>query len=87
MRNHQHLRRTLQKQGDITAEWLETLREQASVCPLCAVNLTDFDASLGSHKNLDHIIPVGVGGTHTMDNVRYICRTCNTKRPKDGSDT
>lgn len=26
------------------------------------------------------------GGLHIMKNVRYICRRCNLKRPKDGSD-
>jgi hypothetical protein len=37
-------------------------------------------------KQLDHIIPIVLGGTHTIGNVRIICRTCNLSRPKDGSD-
>jgi hypothetical protein len=37
-------------------------------------------------KELDHILPRGVGGTHTHGNVRIICRSCNLKRPKDGRD-
>jgi hypothetical protein len=32
------------------------------------------------------MVPLGVGGTHTIGNVRIICRTCNLRRPKDGSD-
>lgn len=37
-------------------------------------------------KQLDHILPLNIGGTHTVGNVRIICRTCNLARPKDGSD-
>jgi 5-methylcytosine-specific restriction endonuclease McrA len=41
---------------------------------------------LPNSKELDHIVPLGVGGTHTVGNVRIICRDCNLRRPKDGSD-
>lgn len=35
---------------------------------------------------IDHIIPLNIGGTDIRENVRVICRTCNLTRPKDGSD-
>jgi 5-methylcytosine-specific restriction endonuclease McrA len=47
--------------------------------------MTD-ESNQPNSKHLDHIIPVVMGGTHTMGNVRIICRTCNLSRPKDGSD-
>jgi 5-methylcytosine-specific restriction endonuclease McrA len=37
-------------------------------------------------KELDHMIPLNAGGTHTIGNVRIICRSCNRQRPHDGSD-
>jgi hypothetical protein len=58
---------------------------KAKRCPLCSVKLEDAPF-LPASKELDHIIPINVGGTHTIGNVRIICRLCNQKRPKDGSD-
>lgn len=29
---------------------------------------------------MDHVIPLAVGGTHTMDNVRCCCRQCNSEK-------
>ncbi|WP_176737962.1 HNH endonuclease [Micromonospora inyonensis] len=58
---------------------------KARRCPLCAVRMTD-QPYLPASKELDHIVPLGVGGTHTIGNVRIICRACNLKRPKDGGD-
>jgi hypothetical protein len=51
----------------------------------CGIELTDIPFLLNS-KELDHIIPLNIGGTHTIGNVRIICRKCNSSRPKDGSD-
>jgi hypothetical protein len=78
-------RRTAQRFTDITAAFERQLRKQAQCCPLCATRLTDAPHHPNS-KNLDHIVPICMGGTHTMGNVRIICRTCNLTRPKDGSD-
>ncbi len=35
----------------------------------------------GSNKNLciDHIIPVRLGGKSTLENMRVLCKSCNTK--------
>ncbi|WP_224737895.1 HNH endonuclease [Psychrobacter sp. 28M-43] len=53
-----------------TADW---------TCYLCG-NLTP-EVLRGSYDNrapeLDHIIPLSKGGTHTMDNVACCCRKCN----------
>lgn len=71
--------------GDVTKEYERSLRVKAKRCPLCDVKLSDAPY-LPDSKELDHIVPVNMGGTHTIGNVRVICRLCNQKRPKDGSD-
>jgi 5-methylcytosine-specific restriction endonuclease McrA len=70
---------------DITPEYETTLRAITKRCPLCAAKLVD-KPYLPASKELDHIVPRGVGGTHTIGNVRIICRSCNLARPDDGSD-
>lgn len=78
-------RRTAQRYTDITAQYERELRERARRCRLCSVWMTSKPGRPNS-KHLDHIIPIAIGGTHTVGNVRIICRTCNLTRPSDGSD-
>lgn len=69
----------------VTPEYERVLRAKAKRCPLCMVRMTDVPY-LPTSKELDHIVPIIVGGTHTIGNVRIICRLCNVRRPRDGSD-
>jgi len=41
--------------------------------PLCTV--------CGRHQatQADHIVPVALGGTHELDNLRPVCRMCNVR--------
>lgn len=80
-----HRRRTVGRYTDITLEYEQDLRRKARRCLLCLVRLTNRPY-LPHSKELDHMIPLNVGGTHTIGNVRVICRDCNLSRPKDGSD-
>jgi hypothetical protein len=82
-----HRRRAQRRQTDVTPEYERTLRAKAKRCPMpgCSVGLTDRPGQPNS-KELDHIVPLNVGGTHTVGNVRIICRACNQARPKDGGD-
>lgn len=34
----------------------------------------------GNAPEIDHVIPIALGGTHTYDNVKCICRQCNGKK-------
>ena len=61
------------------------MRNRARKCPLCGVKLTD-KPGLPNSKHLDHILPLSQGGTHSHGNTRIVCRDCNLRRPKDGSD-
>lgn len=78
-------RRSAERLTDITPRQDAELRRRARKCKLCGVYMTN-KPKLPNSKELDHIVPVNVGGTHTHGNVRIICRLCNLKRPKDGSD-
>jgi 5-methylcytosine-specific restriction endonuclease McrA len=44
------------------------------------------DDLLGPDAHVDHILPLAAGGTHTKDNLRILCPSCNCSRPTDGSD-
>lgn len=83
--NKNHRRRLQMADTDITPEFIRALRAGTTTCPLCAVELTD-EPGRPNTRHLDHVVPLAIGGTHTRDNVRVICRTCNLKRPCDGSD-
>lgn len=80
-----HRRKDWSRLTDITPEYEVQLRRATKCCTLCSVELTD-EPYLPNSKELDHIVPRGVGGTHTIGNVRIICRACNLRRPHDGSD-
>lgn len=80
-----HRRKDWSRLTDITPEFELGLRNKARRCPSCDVKMTDAPY-LPHSKEMDHIVPRGVGGTHTIGNVRIICRSCNLSRPDDGSD-
>lgn len=86
-KNKQHKRRSSCKITDITSKWLVELKENTIYCSLCGDEMNE-NLNNPKQKHLDHIIPLNskCGGTHTMNNVRYICSDCNLRRPKDGSD-
>jgi hypothetical protein len=83
--NKRFRRRLAMKSTDITSIWLKQLWESATHCVLCGKQMED-NGSYPNGKNLDHMLPLCVGGTHEMSNVRYICAKCNITRPKNGSD-
>lgn len=84
-----HRRRQARRVGfdTVTAEIELELRRKAGRCPMpgCGVALTDRPY-LPNSKELDRKVPGHVGGTYTTGNVRIICRGCNVRRPRDGSD-
>lgn len=80
-----HLRKAVGRYADVTPEDERRMRDKAKRCPLCKVKLIK-EPYLPTSKELDHMVPLNMGGTHTHGNVRIICRACNQARPKDGSD-
>jgi 5-methylcytosine-specific restriction endonuclease McrA len=83
VRNRAHVLRA--GVSDITHQQELEMRKRARKCPLCGIWMTS-KPHLPNSKELDHILPVNQGGTHTHGNVRIVCRHCNQSRPKDGTD-
>ncbi len=84
--NLTHKRRAKLKITDISIEWLNKLFYKTKRCSLCKCKLDDNGKKYPNGKQIDHIIPLNVGGEHKRYNVRIVCMKCNLERPKDGSD-
>jgi hypothetical protein len=79
--NATHIRRARIKGNgisDVTKNDLQRLLSETVYCVVCSNKM--------GKKSVDHIKPLCMGGTHTLDNIRIICLSCNGKRPKDGRD-
>lgn len=62
------------KVGRVTAKDLSALLEsQGYRCKLCG---TDISAK----KDLDHIMPIARGGSHTLEKLQYLCPPCNRRK-------
>lgn len=79
-RIHQAKRRSIEK--DINADSIDPFNifdRDGWHCYLCGIETpkklrgTRNDAA----PELDHIVPIAHGGTHTVDNVACACRKCN----------
>jgi 5-methylcytosine-specific restriction endonuclease McrA len=84
--NLTHKRRAKLKITDISIEWLNKLFYKTKKCSLCKCKLDNNGKKYPNGKQIDHIIPLSVGGEHMKYNVRIVCMKCNLERPKDGSD-
>jgi hypothetical protein len=74
-REYSRNRRALKKGvgGKITArEWNGLCEKYGNKCLCCGRN----DVFL----TMDHIVPIVLGGTHTVDNVQPLCQTCNGRK-------
>lgn len=71
--NLEYLRRRRDKtRGNFSyEEWMEILDKYGHRCLAC-----------GSKERLeaDHIVPLALGGTNTVDNIQPLCRTCNASK-------
>lgn len=60
-------------EGKITrTEWKELLVKYNNKCLCCGRN----DVKL----ELDHVVPLALGGKHNIHNAQPLCRTCNAKK-------
>lgn len=88
-RNNNHRRRRNVEETPVEVRLkpreIKELIAAATHCPLCGVRM-DGNHPDPTSKHLDHVIPLSVGGLHTLENVRVVCRDCNQRRPSDGSD-
>lgn len=85
IKNDRRIRRmkTRQHDTDITLELL--FKKDDGVCYLCGKqcdwNNVDADGNAqGNYPSIDHVRPLSKGGTHTWNNVRLACRSCNNAK-------
>lgn len=73
--NQRHKKRAVYDDGTISIDSLDSLFEkQKHKCAYCGKNLVGID------KTLDHIFPLSKGGSHSIKNVQYLCRSCNSRK-------
>ena len=75
IRQHTRNRRAKLKNsfGTITKqEWQDLLETYNYTCLKCKRN----DVSL----SLDHVVPIVLGGTNTIDNAQPLCKSCNSSK-------
>jgi 5-methylcytosine-specific restriction endonuclease McrA len=53
-------------------QWERLKKESGGICSYCGKRSDDLTA--------DHIIPLSRGGTHTLDNIVVVCRSCNSRK-------
>jgi 5-methylcytosine-specific restriction endonuclease McrA len=51
------------------------MESQHGRCAFCGKNIT----GKGKH-HLDHIQPLALGGSHTIENLQYLCPACNMRK-------
>jgi len=73
--------RAISRDSDINASYLRYLYESTTHCVICGCKMTE-EPNHTNCKSMDHILPLSLGGLHMINNVRYICRLCNNKRPR-----
>ena len=63
------------KDGTVTRKRVEKeLIQQKSLCAICNVSL------VSNKMHLDHILQLAKGGKHTIDNLQWLCASCNLKK-------
>ena len=78
-------RRGVQSTGELPLGVVRSMKRCASDCPLCGVAMLD-EPNAPRSKELDHVVPISLGGAHHPANVRVICKTCNASRGNKASD-
>lgn len=79
-RKHQRRRWIVKKDTNLDVNFLLKLKSKTTHCEICNIKLTN------KNTDLDHIVPLNIGGAHSNSNVRYICSSCNRGRPSNGKD-
>jgi hypothetical protein len=78
MRNHTRRVRVLGKYHE-PISFMAVFNRDKGKCKVCKVKLTMSNRGdiCDVAPELDHIIPIAHGGTHTLNNVQLLCRKCN----------
>jgi 5-methylcytosine-specific restriction endonuclease McrA len=79
---YKHRRRVLAR--DVAADHfvaLDIFERDGWICQICGLHL-DPEVKFPSNDSpsIDHIIPIALGGTHTLANVQAACMGCNRRK-------
>jgi len=69
-------KRTRMDNSEIAKLYIAARDRYGWQCHVCNAQLLPTDAS----TTLDHVIPIGQGGTNDLDNLKPACRDCNLER-------
>lgn len=72
-------RREIVKAGE-RINFDDLLIRDGPLCQICGEYMDWQTGRYRSRVSLDHIIPISQGGTHTMDNVRLVHLSCNSRK-------
>ncbi len=74
-------RRGATNNGELV-DWLAVMKRDRWICHMC--NRRTKKSLRGTQEDLapelDHIVPIAVGGSHTYDNCACSCHTCNIRK-------
>lgn len=71
-RRRRALKRATAASGLTGAQWLEVLEMHDNRCAYCLIQSSDLE--------VDHVIALARGGSHSTDNVVPACRVCNSSK-------
>lgn len=80
------LRHNARISPDITPRTIALMLFMANSCALCGIQFNDTGA--GITREIDHIVPIGVGGEHSKTNLQIVCEECHDDKdnePRYGS--
>jgi 5-methylcytosine-specific restriction endonuclease McrA len=60
-------------------EWLALVEACGGACLACGVAKPE-------DLTVDHVIPLALGGSNTIENIQPLCRTCNGIKGSDTTD-
>ena len=64
--------------GKVHRIWRKKVSAKTNYCcSICKIKTQRDDIYADNAGELDHIMPLSKGGTHTYDNVQLLCRACN----------
>lgn len=67
--------------GQLTAsEWKTCKKYFNDSCAYCGISEKEHIELLGERLHQEHIIPIRLGGTYSVDNIVPSCRSCNSKK-------
>lgn len=71
----QHKRRAAKAKGSgvLASDILEKLKYQDYKCVYCK-------ADISASHHMDHIMPLALGGEHSVENIQCTCATCNFRK-------